>query len=57
MYEHSVIIENKCSVKILLLDIKCEFIKMLSNLYRSKVDRFSHYYLHINCQYCKNVVI
>ena len=34
-----------------------EFIKMLPNLYRSKVDRFSHCYLHVNFQYRENIVI
>ena len=30
---------------------------MLPNLYRSKVDRFSHYYLHVNFQCRENFVI
>ena len=39
--------KNKCSVKILFGDIKGEFVKFLPNLSRSKVDRFSHFYLHV----------
>ena len=46
-----------CSAKILFGDIKSEFIKMLTNLYRSKVDQFSHFYLHVNFQCSANVVI
>ena len=49
--------KNKCSVKILISDIKSEFIKIVNNLLRSKVDLFSHCYLHVNCQYRENVVI
>ena len=30
---------------------------MLPNFYRSKVDRFSHCYLHVHFQYRDNVVI
>ena len=30
---------------------------MLSNFYKSKVDRFSYCYLHVNFQYRENVVI
>ena len=30
---------------------------MLPNLYRSKVDRFSHFYLHVNFQGRENVII
>ena len=49
--------KSKCSENILFGDIKSEFIKMLPNLYRSKVDRFSHCYLHVNFQFRENVVI
>ena len=38
-------------------DIDSEFINMLQNLYRSKVDRFSYCYLHVNFQYRENIVI
>ena len=58
MYNNSIYIsKSKYSAKILFRYIKSEFIKMLPNLYRSKVDRFSHYYLHVNFQCRKNVVI
>ena len=40
--------KSKCSAKILFGDIKSEFINLLANLYRSKVDRFSQCYLHVN---------
>ena len=30
---------------------------MLPNFYRSKLNLFSHFYLHINFQYRENVVI
>ena len=33
--------------KILFGNINSEFIHILPNLYRSKVDRFSHCYLHL----------
>ena len=49
--------KSKCSAKILFGDITSEFIKMLPNLYRSKVVRFSHCYLHVKFQYRENVVI
>ena len=49
--------KSKCSAKILFVDIKNIVINILPNLYRSKVDRFSHYYLHVNFQYRKNIVI
>ena len=49
--------KSKCFAKILFVDIKSEFIKILPNLYRSKVDRFSHCYLHVNFQCRENVVI
>ena len=49
--------KSKCSAKILIGDIGSEFIKMLPNLYRSKVDRFSHCYLHVKFQCCENVII
>ena len=49
--------KSKCSAKILFGYIKSEFIKMLQNLYRSKVDRFNHRYLHVNFQCPENVVI
>ena len=43
MYKNSIYIsKNKCSSKILFEDIKIEFLKMLQNFYRSKVDGFSH---------------
>ena len=49
MYKNS-ISKSKCSAKTLFGDIKSEFIKMLQYLYRSKVDRFSQCYLHVNFQ-------
>ena len=49
--------KSKCSAKILFGDIKSEFIIMLLNLYRSKVDRISHCYLHVNFQCRENVII
>ena len=55
--ELSPISKSKCSAKILFGDIKNIIIKMLPNCYRSKVDRFSHCYLHVNFQYRENVVI
>ena len=57
MYKNSIFIKSKCFAKILFNDIKSEFIKIVPNLYRSKVDRFSHCYLHVNFQYRENVVI
>ena len=51
------ILKRKCSSKILFGDIKNEFIKLLPNLYRSKIDRFSHCHLHVNFQYRENIVI
>ena len=58
MYKNSIYIsKNKCSAKILFKDITSEFLYILQNLYRSKVDRFSHCYLHVNFQYRENVVI
>ena len=58
MYTNLIYIsKSKYSVKILFGDIKSEFIKMLPNLYRSKVDRFSHCYLHVNFQSREKVVI
>ena len=54
MYDNS---KSNYSVKILFGDIRIEFIKIVPNLYRSKVDRFSHCYLHIIFQYHANVVI
>ena len=37
MFKNSINMKIKCSAKILFGDIKSEFIKMLPNLYRSKV--------------------
>ena len=48
--------KSKFSVKILYVDIKSEFIQFY-RICRSKIDRFSHCYLHVNLQYLKNVVI
>ena len=58
MYKNSIYIEKYVFANILFGDIKSEFIKILTNyLYRSKVDRFSHCYLHVNFQCRENVVI
>ena len=57
MYKNRYMSKSKCSAKILFGDIKSEFINILPNLYRSKVDRFSHCYLHVYFQCCENVVI
>ena len=60
MYTNSIYIyisKSRCSEKILFGDIKNIIITFLQNCYRSKVDRFSHFYLHVNFQYSENVVI
>ena len=57
MYTNLNISKSKCYAKILFGDIKNIIITILPNLYRSKVDRFSHYYLHVKFQYRENVVI
>ena len=49
--------KSMCSAKIFFGDIKNIIIKMLPNLYRSKVDQFSNCYLHIHFQYRENFVI
>ena len=62
MYKKSIYIsKSNCSVKILFVDIKSEFLQMLSHLYKSKLDRCYCYNSlslseNVNFQYRENVI-